>query len=219
MEPSSRPTPAVELLSAADSRPVSSALSFPWPAVEPGLAAQCDLRALPEQRVVDAGQLHLLQLCGPPRLPAGPRKGRSPIIVAWSSPSPLHWILLLQSNRIYFKAAHACAWLISTACPHLSFQELGLDGKWICDPCLEELELSRNQYCNRRAVEYEREFMRACAIRIASQWRSCIMLRRFRKKRAAVRLLQARWRRQRCVYSTSLIRHMSFVHVNLDTSR
>lgn len=72
---------------------------------------------------------------------------------------------------------------------------------------MEELELSRNQYCNRRAVEYEREFMRACAIRIASQWRSCIMLRRFRKKRAAVRLLQARWRRQRYVHSAGLTRH------------
>lgn len=79
-------------------------------------------------------------------------------------------------------------------------QNLGLDGKWICDPCLEELELSRHNYTERRANEYEHEFMKACAVRIANQWRSHIMLNRFRKKRAAVRLLQARWRRQRCVH-------------------
>lgn len=81
-------------------------------------------------------------------------------------------------------------------------QNLGLDGKWICDPCLEELELSRHNYTERRANEYEHEFMKACAVRIANQWRSHIMLNRFRKKRAAVRLLQARWRRQRCVMAS-----------------
>jgi hypothetical protein len=72
-----------------------------------------------------------------------------------------------------------------------------MEGKWACAGCADDMAYSKLMYSERLAQEQEGQVVLDCQRRIASQWRTFVVKRRYRRKRASIRLLQGIWRRKR----------------------
>ena len=75
-------------------------------------------------------------------------------------------------------------------------QALAGENDWICSSCTNEIQIARSRYDAYQTAIADAKMLRASQTRVAKRWRAYQQLKRFRRKKAAILLLQSMFRRR-----------------------
>lgn len=76
------------------------------------------------------------------------------------------------------------------------FQAHAEEDRWMCEYCIQEVGIARSRYDAYQSAICDAKMIRMGQTRVAKRWRAYQQLKRFRRKKAAILLLQSMFRRR-----------------------